>query len=92
MNVGRSCRGGLAAASCAACIACTRFAALVALRIKVISQRWMIESVRRKARDVIRVCLRLCGRESIGGRGTERRRAHLIVDIVTIVDTIGRRW
>ena len=91
MDAGRGGRGGLAAAVCAACIARTRFAALVALRVEVISQRW-IESVRRKARDVIRKCLRLCARESIGRLGTDRRRAHLIVDIVSIVDTIGRRW
>ena len=58
MDAGRGGRGGLAAAVCAACIARTRFAALVALRVEVIGQRW-IESVRRKARDVIRKCLRL---------------------------------
>lgn len=73
MDARRGGRGGLAAAGCAARIARARFAALVALRVEAKRQRLMVEPVRRKARDVIRICLGLCARESIAERGVGRR-------------------
>jgi hypothetical protein len=74
MDTRRGGRGGLATAGCASRIARARFAALVALRVEAIRQRLMVEPVRRKARDVVRICLGLCGRESNDERGVVGRR------------------
>ena len=60
---------------------------------EVIGQWLVVVSIRRIVRDVIRI-LGLYARESICERGTGRREseAHLIVDVVTIIDAIrGRR-